>query len=46
MGKKVIRMSNYRAPLDAGNAVCYLSSITGPARVSAGCWAVHCDLVV
>jgi len=39
MGKKVIRMSNYRAPLDAGNAVCYLSSITGPARVSAGCSA-------
>jgi hypothetical protein len=30
---------NYRAALDAGSASCYISSVIGPARVSAERWA-------
>ena len=27
---------NYRTALDAGSALCYMSGVIGPARVSAG----------
>jgi hypothetical protein len=32
-------LSNYCAELDAGGAACYVSGVTGPARVSEGHWS-------